>query len=197
MMENLIRFPETKAFLADYPKSKWQDCMESAFVYGLYCLKRDFPTGLSIPELLKISGKEQKSLKKVSSCVSSVEKSPVLLKTLPDPDFKFSPCSSTVKNSACQTISLNPAALSLNANSLSQLQIKEPKTCTLENAQKLLKNRSTDEIFIKIPQFETRLQKKGLRQKNFPVLDLSLAPSKLSFLSIDSKTNSLSTSTLL
>ena len=197
MMENLIRLPETKAFLADYPKSKWQDCMESVFVYGLYCLKRDFPTGLSIPELLKISGKEQKSPRKKSSCVSSVDKSPVLRKTLPDIDLKFSPYSSSVKNSACQTIDLNPTIPHLNINSFHQIQIKEPKICSIENAQELLKNRSMDEIFLKSPQFKTRLQKQGLRQKNFPMIDLNLTASKQSLLSLDSKTNSLSTSTLL
>lgn len=196
-MENLLKFPETRAFLADYPKSRWQDCMESAFVYGLYCLKRDFPSGLSIPELLKISGKDCdiKSARVVD--IGSVKgKSPILARTLPNLELKFSSSSSTVKNSACQTLNIKPVLLH-SSSIFSNSPLKEPKTCSLTSAKNLLKHHSTPEIFQNSPSFQTRLQKKGLRHKNFPVIELDLPDPEANASSFESDINSITTSTLL
>jgi hypothetical protein len=218
MFEELLKYPETRSFLSDYPKARWSICMESVFIYGLYCMKRDFPNGLSIPELLKISGKDILNPPKTQKSDGNTLFSP-------DPKDPSSPFQKSLKNCSSQTVrksfikdtfdspqtserseqglqdikskssktrdfkTLDP----LKANSYSNRSkptkfiqtssenfdflrnsLSEPKTCPLENAKVLLRGDTNDS---KSLDFQTRLQKQGLRRKVFPVLDIKLEDS--------------------
>ena len=198
MIEELLKYPETQAFLSDYPKGKWAICIEAVFIYGLLCIKRDFPSGLTIPELMKISGKFP------SLCQSSIPTKPYssnspskFLQTVPVPPSSQKPKtpnpanpasqanlshlhSTPLKDSFSQTSSKS-TYLDLKPSKLFSSNISEPELISLQNATKLLKSESQDSIIPLNPNlklnpcsFQTRLQKRGLRKRVFPKLDIKL-----------------------
>ena len=192
MIEELLKYSETQAFLSDYPKGKWPICIEAVFIYGLLCIKRDFPSGLTIPELIKISGKlpspTQSTIPTKPYSTSSPTK---FLHTIPIPTSSQKPKtlipsvsqpnlnnvqSSPLKDSTSQTSS-KQTYLDMKPSKIFSSNISEPEIISIHNAAKLLKSESQDSIIpinLNPSSFQTRLQKRGLRKRVFPKLDIKL-----------------------
>ena len=192
MIEEFLKHQETQEFLSDYPKSKWPICVEAVFVYGLNCLKRDFPLGLSIPELMKLAGKVPKPT------LSSIPTNPYPTNSLSTPPKTISipessqnltiPPSIQLKSTHLKSPSLkdlSSKASSKSANNYSNSKatkifsssITEPEICSMNNASEILKPQSQELVMpnnSKPSNFETHLQKRGLRKLVFPMLDIKL-----------------------
>lgn len=192
MIEELLNHQETQQFLSDYPKSKWPVCVEAVFIYGLNCLKRDFPLGLSIPELMKLAGKVPKS------ALSSIPTNPYPTnslstppKTISIPESSQNPIISStmhLKSSHLKSPSMKDSFSRASSKSTKNYSgtkplkafsssITEPEICSIKNASEILKVQSQELIIpsnSKSSDFETHLQKRGLRKLVFPVLDIKL-----------------------
>lgn len=156
MTEDLLRLPEAQEFLSDYPKGKWNLCIESVFIYGLYSIKRDFPNGLSIPELMQISGYDKNlSSSKIISPIPARPSSCKKYEEAPKNFKAFSRPQNTEENLKKLKTSGSQTFISTNKSfnkskdftverrmeelSISE-KIKEPKICSIEYAKKIMKN---------------------------------------------------------
>ena len=155
MTEDLLRFPEAQEFLSDYPKAKWKLCIESVFIYGLYSIKRDFPNGLSIPELMQIAGHDKTANK--SLMLSQAPVRPSSCKRLEEVQTGFKGFykpriteeeNKRLKSSGSQTFistnksfnrSKDPIVEKIEDFSVSE-KIREPRICSIENAKRIMKD---------------------------------------------------------
>lgn len=172
MFESLMKYPEVREFLSDYPRAKWQVCVDSIFLYGLHTIQRDFDF-LTIPELIQLSGTQIKdyNLEKSSRAPSgssrrgskvsiTTDEHTQTSKKLPKkPQIYLKNPSSLAKNYGCGTFAdLNTQKYRTKEffphntryeepiEDLVLEPIKEPNICPLENAKTLLRNESYDGI---------------------------------------------------
>ncbi|OMJ65310.1 hypothetical protein SteCoe_38514 [Stentor coeruleus] len=170
MLESLMKYPEVKEFLSDYPRAKWQVCVDSIFLYGLHTIIRNFDF-LTIPELIQLSGAQvddynlEKSYKVPSgssrrgSKVSIItdEQTQTSKKILKKPQIYLKNPAYLPKNYRCETFTnLNTqkyrdkeffphnTRYEEPIDDLVSESIKEPDICPLENAKTLLRNESYD-----------------------------------------------------
>lgn len=155
MTEDLLRFPEAQEFLSDYPKAKWKLCIESVFIYGLYSIKKDFPNGLSIPELMQIAGHD-KTINR-SNLLSQAPIRPSSCKRLEEVQTGFKGFYKPqiteedykkLKSSGSQTFVSTNKSFNRSKDliiekfedfSVSE-KIREPRICSLENAKRIMKD---------------------------------------------------------
>lgn len=162
MTEDLLRLPEAQEFLSDYPKGKWNLCIESVFIYGLYSIKRDFPNGLSIPELMQIAGYDKNPTK--AKVISPIPARPLSCKKYEEVQTSFKAFArplnaeenlKKLKTSGSQTfISTNKSFHKTNDFTVERgvedfsisERIKEPRICSMENAKKIMKSGNDEGI---------------------------------------------------
>jgi hypothetical protein len=179
-MEDFLKFPEVRDFLSDYPKGKWKLCIDSIFLYGLYTMKRDFPNGLSIPEMIRISGQEVSHIRSPLESPSSIrsssrtrnEETQTLTKGFKDL-MKTKEQEYRLKTSGSQTSLTKDKNLNRSRNQFKSdeleisAKVREPKIVSIENARMIMNTSS--EIA-----FDKRRQKMGLDKEKWNGLDIKI-----------------------
>ena len=166
MMEEFLKFGEVSEFLSDYPRGKWKICFDSIILYGVLSLKRDFPNGLSIPELIRISRQEPSQARSPLESPTSVRSSykprcedpPVKMFKIPpnpeDQEKKLKTCGSQTLLSKNKSFIISPEDIKSEDFELAE-KLKEPKIVSLESARKIMSTSSE-------AAYEKRRQNMGL-----------------------------------
>ena len=165
-MEEFLRFGEVSEFLSDYPRGKWKMCLDSIVLYGVFSLKRDFPNGLSIPELMRISRQEPAQVRPPLESPPSVRShSKPRVEDSKLRNFKFfsnpEDQERKLKSSGSQTLLSKNKSFNISRDEsrtedfeLSE-KVREPKIVSIENARKIMSTTSEQA-------YEKRRQMMGL-----------------------------------
>ncbi|OMJ87886.1 hypothetical protein SteCoe_10297 [Stentor coeruleus] len=172
MLDNVMKYPEVREFLSDYPRSKWQTCIDSVFLYGLHIIQRDFDS-LTIPELIHLSGTQVKdySIDTSYRTPSGTSRRGSKVSIVTDEETQTANAyekkshiylndpKNLIKKYGCQTVT-NLQAQKQKTKDLflfdnkhdkqNEIKIsnavKEPKICPIENAKTIMRNESYDKI---------------------------------------------------
>lgn len=186
-MEEFLKFGEVSEFLSDYPRGKWKICLDSIILYGVFSLKRDFPNGLSIPELIRISRQDPVQIHSPLESPTSIrsysktrcEDLPVKLLKIPvktlnteEQEKKLKTCGSQTLLSKNKSFNISREDIKNEDFELSE-KIREPKIVSLENARKIMSTSS--EVA-----YEKRRQNMGLSEWKGMEIKIDYMPKTIS-----------------
>lgn len=172
MLDNIMKYPEVRDFLSDYPRAKWQTCIDSVFLYGLHVIQRDFDS-LTIPELIHLSGAQAKDYSVDTSyrTPSGTSRRGSKVSIVTDEETQTADShekkthiylndpQSLIKRYGCQTVTnlqtqkkKSREFCPYNNRPDKKIEvkisnsIKEPTICPIENAKSIMRNESYDRI---------------------------------------------------
>ncbi|OMJ80416.1 hypothetical protein SteCoe_19318 [Stentor coeruleus] len=171
MLDSVMKYPEVREFLSDYPRTKWRICIDSIFLFGLHTLQRDYDS-LSIPELIKLSDIDIKdynletsykapsgSSRRGSKATLAKDQETQTTSSSKKPEIIIKDLRSPVKNNCCQTVSnlqiqkfrpkelFPPTVRNQRSSDVTISEaLKEPKTCPIESAKNIMRNESYDGV---------------------------------------------------
>lgn len=115
MLNDVTKNPRVQEFLSAYSKHRWRDCLESAVLFGILHIQKQYPEGLPPAKLRKPTVKTQTSPypQRIMRVQSKIKKAV-------ERDIK------AFKKDPCKQLALK--------------ETKEPSTCPLETALTFIKS---------------------------------------------------------
>ena len=195
MFDNLLKVPQVRTFLSEYPRANWNMCLELVFLYGLKTIQREYNYKLSLGELMKLSTMKgyldiedslfgNSTLRSLSPTIQNYSKKTQETQTgaFISKKLQISEQDAWLRDNSCQTAadySLNRNSLGRNSSTGKYTIEKQSDTISEFKFSHDLKEPQTCPItkvnnLLKVDSFDdfkTRLQKKNGRKDWFPVID--------------------------